>query len=208
VAARDVRYLLDRGYPSRSAIRFVGDHYRLPEEKRFVLARVLVPKKVARSRQEKLVSLGSLSGQDLAIDGYNVLITTESLLSGEPVYRCDDGFLRDTRGIFRKYKTSKVTKQALELIFGLVKEGESSSVLVLLDKQISKSGTLAAYMRKTMADFEISGNAKTAPDVDRRLKLSDAVIATGDGSIIDSRDRVVDIPAEVAKRMEIGVIVL
>lgn len=208
MAARDVRYLLDRGYPSQSAIRFVADHYRLPEEKRFVLARVLVPEKVAKSRQEKLVSSKSLRGQDLAIDGYNVLITTESLLSGEPVYRCDDGFLRDTRGIFRKYKTSRVTNQALKLIFGLVKESAPSSVLVLLDEQISKSGTLAAYIRKVMADFGIPGNAKTAPDTDRRLKLSEAVIATGDGSIIDSRDLVVDIPAEVAKRMDIKVIVV
>ncbi|MDM7912097.1 MAG: DUF434 domain-containing protein, partial [Methanotrichaceae archaeon] len=42
-AAVDVRYLLDRGYPRESAVRFVSDHYRLPQEQRFVLMRVVVP---------------------------------------------------------------------------------------------------------------------------------------------------------------------
>jgi len=141
-------------------------------------------------------------------DGYNVLITTESLLSGDPVYRCDDGYLRDTRGIFGSYRSSELTGIALNEILNLLKESEASWVGMLLDKQISKSGELAALIRRRMEYFGIRGTVKTAPDVDRQLKFAKSVVATGDGCIIDAADQVIDLPAELARRMNLEIIVL
>ena len=101
-AAVDVRYLADRGYPKASSIRFVSDHYRLPEEERFVLARVVVTCKITGIRRKKALSLDEIKGRALWVDGYNVVITTESLLKGLPVYQCDDGVLRDAQGDFQE----------------------------------------------------------------------------------------------------------
>jgi hypothetical protein len=199
-AARDSRYLVDRGYPKESAIRFVSDHYRLPEEQRFVLTRVVVPSDTAKARRGKIQQVEALLEGDLFIDGYNVLITVESLLGGKPVYLCDDGFLRDIQGIFRSYKTSDLTLPALEATFDLIASACLAEVEVLLDQQISMSGQLAELMRRIMAEHEVPGTARTVRDVDFQLKEMDGVIATADGSIIDAVVAVVDIPGEIARR--------
>jgi hypothetical protein len=199
-AAEDVRYLVNRGYPKESAIRFVSDHHRLPEEQRFVLSRVVVAAETAQLRRIKAVPAEALHGQEILVDGYNVLITVESLIGGRPVYMCDDGFLRDTQGIFRSYRTSDLTVSAIQEILIFIARPSPASILILLDQQISMSGRLAGLMREMMAKIRLPGTAKTARDVDRQLKSSRAIVATADGNVIDAAARVIDLPWEIARR--------
>ncbi|NYT02454.1 MAG: DUF434 domain-containing protein [Methanosarcinales archaeon] len=209
-AARDVRYLVNRGYPRESAVRYVGDHHRLPEERRFILSRVVVPEQAARERRRKAVSMEQIGGRDLHLDGYNVLITVESLLLGDPVYRCDDGMLRDVRGVFRSYRSSAVTAPALQAVLQLIAPLQSP-VQALFDQQISKSGELAGMVRGMMAELGVAGTARTALDVDRELKRAGGVggvVATGDGNIIDASLQVWDVPAEIARQQGIEVQVI
>lgn len=199
-AAEDVRYLVNRGYPKESAIRFVSDHHRLPEEQRFVLSRAVVAAEAAQSRRAKAVPSDALRDQDVLVDGYNVLISLESIIGGKPVYRCDDGFLRDTQGIFRSYKINDLTVPALQEMLNLLLCSNPASVVVLLDQQISMSGLLAALVREMMAKIGLRGTARTARDVDHQLKSSPAVVATADGNIIDAAVRVIDLPCAIARR--------
>jgi len=57
----------------------------------------------------KALRLHDLRGRVVFVYGYNTTITTQSLLAGYPVYLCDDGFVRDTRGFFRSYKASRIS---------------------------------------------------------------------------------------------------
>lgn len=202
-AARDVRYLVDRGYPKESAIRFVSDHHRLPEEQRFVLTRVVVASDTAKARRDKIQPWKALHKRALFIDGYNVLISVESLLGGKPVYRCDDGILRDIQGIFRSYRPSDLTAPALDAIFDLLACACPAVTEVLLDQQISMSGRLAVLIRRAMAEHDVLGMVRTAQDVDRQLKEMKGFIATGDGTIIDAAVKVVDLPGAIAGMKEI-----
>ena len=208
LAAEEIRYLLDRGYPSGPAVRFVSDHRRLPQEDRFVLSRVAVPSALAAARRKKRIPAERLAGRTVAIDGYNVLITVESLLSGAAVYLCDDGFLRDVRGIFRSYRSSEVTAPAIGEILSVLEGAGVAQAEVILDQQISRSGELAATIRGALADFGVQGEATTARDADRRLKVAPHPVATGDGAIIDAAMEAVDLPAEVAKRRGITPLIL
>ena len=203
LAAEEARYLVNRGYPKDSAIRFVSDHHRLPEEHRFVLTRIIVGAAIAYSRREKAQSLGALRANEVFVDGYNVFITTESLLAGCPVYLCDDGFLRDTRGIFGNYKISRFTAPALSQILDLLVQAEPAYVEVLLDQQMSRSGELSELVRGMMAERGLPGTASTARNVDHLLKVSRAVVATSDGNVIDSSKKIYDLPMEIAKRQGI-----
>ncbi len=207
-AAVDVRYLLDRGYPRESAVRFVSDHYRLPQEQRFVLMRVVVPTELARERRAKMLPLEALRGRAVFVDGYNVLIAVESLLGGMPVYKSDDGFLRDTQGIFRSYRASEITAPALSEILELIAAAAPSKVVILLDQQISMSGRLAGLIREMMGKRGVPGTARTARDVDHQLKFAEGVIATGDGNVIDAVSCVVDIPGLIALKKGITPVVL
>jgi hypothetical protein len=205
-AAIDVRYLVDRGYPKESAVRFVSDHYRLPQEQRFVLMRVVVPASLAGERRAKKLTVNSLSlkGKALFVDGYNVLIAVESLLKGLPVYEGDDGFLRDTEGIFSGYKASEFTVPALSQILDLLSSAAPSNVEVIFDQQISMSGRLAGLVREMMVKHGLPGTARTARDVDHQLKLAEGIIATGDGNVIDAVSCVADIPGQIALKMGIS----
>jgi Uncharacterized conserved protein len=197
----DLRYLLNRGYPTGPAVRFVADHYRIDRDYRNILSRAVLSEDVAGSRRRKAICLEDLRGRVLHIDGYNVLITVESIISGEDIFLCDDGFLRDMRCLFRKYRRSEATDEAIQLMIDTISRAMPSEILLLLDKQISRSGELASDIGEAFSAAGISGTARTARDVDRALKNSSAVVATSDGIIIDHISSALDIPALIAKRM-------
>ena len=199
-ALKEARYLIDRGYPKDSAVRFVSNHHRLPEADRFILMRVIVKSDVAWIRRQKALGLEDLKNHAIFVDGYNVLITTESLIGGYPVYLCDDGFLRDTRGLYRSYKTSPLTVPALTWILELLFKAQPARTEVLLDQQMSLSGELAERIRRMMDQESLPGTARTARDVDHQLKAAEKTVLTSDGNVIDSVDLVCDLPSEVAEK--------
>lgn len=170
-----------------------------------MLRRTVIAKEIAQSRMAKTVVLPALRSKAVFVDGYNVLITTESLRAGFPVYLCDDGFLRDVRGIFRSYRPSQDTSSALQEILNLLAEAGPAKVAILLDQQMSGSGELAGQIRIHMADLGLPGEARTARDADHQLKICSvgAIVATSDGNVIDAASSVIDLPAEIARRLSI-----
>jgi len=162
--------------------------------------RVVVASAQASARRAKLAPLEALNGKEILIDGYNVMITVESILEGCPVYLCDDGLLRDIRGIFRSYKPSEITDQALSEIIDLLALINPLRVEFLLDQQISMSGSLAAHIREMMALGGIPGTARTEMNVDHHLKVAKGVVATSDGNVIDAACLVADIPMEIVRK--------
>jgi len=199
---------VDRGYPKTSAVRYVSDHHSLPEKQRFVLQRTIVSADMALCRMTKALRLHTLRGRAVFVDGYNTLITTESLLAGYPVYLCDDGFLRDTRGFFKSYKASRISLCAFSEILDLLAGARPARVEVLLDQQISRSGELAERVRGLMTGRDLPGEARCARDVDHQLKVCGTIIATSDGNVIDAASSVIDLPAEIALRRGISPLLL
>ena len=189
---------MDRGYPAASAVRFVSDHHRLTEVQRMVLQRVIIPAGIALSRMDKALSLHEIRGREIFLDGYNCIITSESLLEGFAVYLCDDGFLRDTRGFFRRYRASRRATRPIQEILGLL--AGAGRAVFLLDCQISRSGELAAEIRGLMAQMGLEGDALCLRDVDRQLKCCQKIVASSDGIVIDSAPEAIDLPAEIARR--------
>jgi len=168
-AVKDVRYLLNRGYPRASTVNFVSNHFRLDEFERHFLVRCVFSQSEARSHKKKLVGIQAVRGKFLGVDGYNVLITLESLAKGDFVVKCDDGILRDLRGVFGKYKFSRQTVSAVESLVLLLKRARPRAVAVLFDKQVSKSGELAGIVRKEL----------------RKASSSDRVIVERAGKVWD-----------------------
>jgi hypothetical protein len=199
VAAKDIRYLLEKGYPKTGAIRFVSDHYRLSSEQRHILTRTVIKPEIARLRRKKRISCENITGRTLAIDGYNVLIAIEGALGNYPLWISDDGFVRDTMGKFRNFKMTESTNRAIEKLMGFLSVHSPSEVTVMLDRPISNSGKLAALIREKMKAYGIEGDVETADNVDYCLKAGNTdIVATSDGIIIDAVDLVTDIPACIA----------
>lgn len=190
-AAADIRYLLDSGYPQKGAISFVCNHYRLDENARHLFSRSIIPCSVSEKRRSKFLPCNMIRDNRLMIDGYNIIIGMESILEKRAIL-CDDGIIRDTKGISRKFRASEHTNKANEFIFSYLKGKNPLFVCFLLDSQISNSGILAESLRERIDHYGLKGDARTSRHVDHDLKVSHDIVATGDGVIIDAAKRVVN----------------
>jgi hypothetical protein len=77
-AVADFSLLLTKGYAGTSALKLVGDHFSLTQRQRLAVMRAACSDQQRQSRREHRVPVESLPGRPLAIDGYNLLITTEA----------------------------------------------------------------------------------------------------------------------------------
>jgi len=188
-AASDIRYLLDRGYPQKSAVGFVCSHYRLDVKARYLLSRTVLAREVSEKRKAKFLPCDKINS--IVIDGYNIIIGMESILE-KKAYLCDDGVIRDIKGAFRSYKVSSNTEGAVGYILEFLKEMKPENVVFLLDAQISKSGMFAEMLREKLGAAGLRGNARTSKHVDYDLKRCREIVATSDGVIIDEAERVVN----------------
>lgn len=198
-AASDIRFLLERGYPQKSAVGFVCDHYRLDVKARYLLSRTVLAREVAERRLAKFLPCEKIEGSSIVIDGYNIIIGMESILE-KKAYLCDDGVIRDIKGAFRSFKVSSNTENVVGLILGFLKEMKPENVVFLLDSQISKSGMLAQRLRKMLGEAGLKGDARTSKHVDYDLKRCGEIVASSDGVIIDEAGRVVNLLRCVIER--------
>ena len=111
-AAADLCWLLDRGYASRSAVELVGNRHNLTCRQRMAVSRHACAHEDVQRRQKLRVEPGRLQGQELWLDGYNVLTVLESALAGGIVLLCRDGCCRDIAGIHRRYRKVNETLPA------------------------------------------------------------------------------------------------
>ena len=201
----DLRYLLDQGYPRGSAVNFVSNHHRLPLRERHLIARCVFSKQEAVKHRQKIVRARTVRGKWLGIDGYNVVITLESILTSKQVVRCDDGFVRDLRAIFGKYKASSATEHAIEEVLKVVAKARPSKVAVFFDKQVSRSGELAGKVRRGLEELGLKGDSRAVGGVDFRLRGFD-VVASSDRAVIKRAKAVWDIPAELLRRKKANIL--
>lgn len=196
-AARDLRYLLERNYGLKASLKLVGDRFRLTARQRHFLFRAVSPPSLAARRRAKRIDLSRLRGRLLAVDGYNVLITTEAALAGAPLVDSDDGYLRDIVGAFASYRKNEHTPRALDLILEVLKESAPSETVFYLDGAMSRSGHLAEEIRERLRAAGIPGTARTVHAPDREIRVSESIAATSDSALIDKVERVVDLPREI-----------
>ena len=200
LAIDDLRYLLSRGYGRGNSVKIVGDRYLLDQTSRLILYRAVYDGETARMHRLKLVESEAVSGRRLSIDGYNVLITVESMLRKKPLILCDDGFIRDVSGIHGKHKPTSYTEHALLLVMGLLASIHPSETHFFYDSQVSRSGELAALTRTLLTRFELEGNAKTAKQADNDTLRYGDILSSSDTVLIERGKELFDLAAEVARR--------
>jgi hypothetical protein len=197
-AIQDLRYLLNRGYPRSSAVKFVGDRYLLNKPQRLLLYRGVFPDEIANMRRSKLVGSERVSGSRLSIDGFNVLWTVSSAMRGDPVYICDDGLIRDLSGIHGSVEGRQVS-EPLEIIVSTVSSLRPREVLFFFDKSISRSGEIAGEARRLISHYQLTGNATTVPSPDHAVLTSGEIIATSDSVVADKAASLFDLAGYIIK---------
>lgn len=199
-AARDFRYLLNRGYPRQASLNLVGNRYDLETEARQILHRGVFAGEVAAARRAKLWALTDLAGQPLALDGHNVLITLESALRGLTLVAADDGFIRDVAQLSRAYRDSPVTRQALALLAMYLRSRHPGPLTILYDAPMKRSGELAGQTRESFAAQGLYVEARAVPVPEEELLAFPGPVASSDTHLIDAKEVVVDLVGEIIRR--------
>lgn len=200
-AAQDLRFLLGRGYPQLASLTLVGNRYNLTYDARQLLHRGVFDPVLAARRRSKLCLVRDLTGQPLALDGHNALITVECGLSGLPLIAADDGFIRDIGQISHRYKPSAITDRALILISRFLADGDVGPVMVWYDAPMSRSGELAKHTRQILQEYGLLGEVEAVLQPENKLMAFQGVIGTSDTQLIDQATAVVDVAGEIIRRL-------
>jgi len=191
-AYEDLKYLLNRGYRKSVALNFVANHYRLRKDERHLLARCVFPDSWVEEVTRKLLPPEGVKGRVLGIDGFNVLITLESLLAGKAIL-CEDSLVRDLeyRG---KYRPHEGTEGNLRLIVSALAELSPAKTVFFYGKNNPGSGVVGRLTRELLDEFGIPGDVKLVKSPDHELKAFKTV-ATADVGVIKFSSWVLDLPA-------------
>lgn len=198
-AGADYAWLLTRGYAEKSALKLVGDRHGLDARQRMAVRRTACSDPALESRSSREVSLAECSSQSMGIDGYNVLVTVESALSGGIVLIGRDGCCRDLASMHGTYRKVQETVPAVELIAEHVVALGAESVDWYLDKPVSNSGRLKALMADVL---EARGwlnlfNIELLDSPDRALAVYPGIAVTADGPVLDRCGRWTNLVGEI-----------
>ena len=199
-AAEDFRYLLNRVYPRKAALEWVGNRYQLTSDQRHLLHRGVFSDADSGARRKRKIPIERIRNKDFVIDGYNVIITIEAGLSGKHLILGDDGFIRDISGLSGNFKKTEMTEEAIRLILDVIKKVKPRHTLFLFDAPISMSGRLAYQVRDGLRRKELPGDAKAVKVPEKILIGFPGVVATSDTAIIDQSKKVVDLAGEILKK--------
>lgn len=197
-AVDDLSWLLSRGYSNRSALKLVGDRYALRERQRVAVLRCSCSTACVEDRLRRQVVPEDLAAQTVLIDGFNILMTTESLLGGGVVLGGRDGCLRDLAGVHGTYRKVHETAPALELIGGWLVQHRVARACWYLDQPVSNSGRLKQQILQTAQTHAWNWSAELVPSPDRTLRTGAGIVASADSGVLDFCKRWVNLVRAVA----------
>ncbi len=190
----DYKYLKEKGYPDKAALKLVGDRYMLTRMGRNCLFRGVIVADAAEERRQKLVPPRELEGGSLGIDWYNVLITVESYLHGALLFIADDGIMRDSSAVHGSFRKSAATEKAMAEIVQSLRVLEPRRVDVFLDSPIAFSAVMAEEVRGNLAGVDgLAYEVSLAHTADFPLKSYPGIVASSDSIILDAALKVFDL---------------
>jgi hypothetical protein len=143
-ALTDMHYLLSRDYPVRSSLALTGNRYRLRARQLQALQGMACSESDRQLRQRKELTAQQLAGKTVFLDGFNILILLETLLSGGFVFKGLDGCYRDISSIYGTYKKVRQTEEALVRVGDTLHDLGVEKVIWIFDAPVSNSGRMKA----------------------------------------------------------------
>jgi hypothetical protein len=185
VATAELSWLLGRGYQQKSALKLVGDRHALRERQRLAVSRAACSDESRERRRASRVDASAVAGEELIVDGFNLVITLEAALSGGVLVLCRDGCVRDLSSVHGSYRAVEETERAV-LLAGEVLEGlRPASVLWLFDRPVSNSGRLAGRVRRAAEERGWPWEVEVVFNPDRAVEGSGRVAVTSDSNVLD-----------------------
>lgn len=196
-AVVELSWLLSRGYAEVSALALVGNRHSLTARQRTAVMRCACTDEQRERRRARAIAPEALGGRDLEIDGFNALIVSESALSGGLVLVGRDRAHRDLASVHGTWRRVEETTRAIEALGEVLARAAPRSVRWRLDRPVGNSGRLRALLAEIADARGWAWEIALDDSPDRALAATSAVVASGDGWILDRAPAWVDLPGAV-----------
>lgn len=196
-ASRDLCWLLDRGYGIASATELVGDRHHLSRRQRIAIARCACSNEARDRRRAHCVAPPQLRGQELWLDGFNVLTVVEAALGGGVILIGRDGCCRDVAGIYSRYHKVAETVPALQAIGKAASQCAVTKCHWWLDSPVDNCGRLKDIIRRVAAEADWPWEVELVTNPDRVLSAAAQIVSSSDHAILDRCQRWFNLAREV-----------
>ncbi len=194
-AQQDILYLLEQGYPIKSASTYVGNHYILSERQRIAIVRATANSETLIMRRNKQLPVKG-PYKKVAIDGFNVIITLEVALSASTLIRCMDGTIRDLAGLRGTYRIIDKTEKAIELLGDKLSELQIEEAVIYLDSPVSNTGRLKQKILDLLSEKPYQVLVELVDNADVILERLDHVV-TQDSIILNKCLNWINLTADI-----------
>ncbi|TAE12967.1 MAG: DUF434 domain-containing protein [Bacteroidetes bacterium] len=184
-AVQDLSWLLSRDYPDNPSLQLVGNRFRLTERQMIAVMRCACSEQAREKRAGKEISIADIAGKEVSIDGYNLLITLESALSGGVILLGRDNCYRDLASIHRTYRKVEETLPALMMIGEALQELGIHKAQWYFDSPVSNSGRLKGIVTELAQERGWDWQTELVFNPDKVLIESSQVVITSDSWILD-----------------------
>lgn len=184
-ATSDLSWLLTHDYSLTASVKLVGDRYSLRQRQRLAVQRSACSDQASADRGAKLVGVKELAGAELAIDGFNLLMTVEAALSRAVIIQGRDRCYRDMASVHGTFRLVHETLPALNLIGDYLEMAKPASVHWFLDSPVSNSGRLASQIRQSATDRAWYWDVQLVTDPDAILRKTDSIVVSADSVVLD-----------------------
>jgi hypothetical protein len=188
-ATSDLCWLLDHGYGIGCATELVGDRHHLARRQRIAIARCACSKAARERRQAHCVEPAQLRGQELWLDGFNVLTAVETALGGGVILIGRDGCCRDVAGVYSHYHKVEETLPALRAIGQMAAHWAVGKCRWLLDSPVSNSGRLKGIIQAVAAGTGWPWEVELVVNPDKVLSVTGQIVSSSDHAILDRCNR-------------------
>ncbi|WP_165852251.1 DUF434 domain-containing protein [Chryseobacterium pennae] len=185
LAVQDMQYLLTRGYAEKAGSDLVGNRYRLKTRQIQVLRGASASDGQIQNRKEKLLEISDLKDKTVYLDGFNVLILLESLLSEAYIFEGVDGCFRDLSGVHGTYKRVNQTQRAIELVAVFFQKAQIQKLVWIFDQPVSNSGRIKQIVLDFAVENQFNWEGELQYNPDKFLAESSGIIISSDAWILD-----------------------
>lgn len=184
-AVQDMRYLLSRNYTEKASSDLVGNHYRLKARQIQALRGASASENQIEKRKNKELQISDLNNKTIYLDGFNVLILLESLLSDAYIFEGTDGCFRDLSGVHGTYKRVNQTQQSIELVATSFKKSQAENLIWIFDRPVSNSGRIKEMILDFAKENNLNWNVELEFNPDKFLAENAEIIVSSDAWILD-----------------------
>ncbi|WP_207420653.1 DUF434 domain-containing protein [Desertivirga brevis] len=184
-ALDDMYFLLSKDYPPKATLSLVSNRYQLRQRQILALQGMACSARDLESRKLREISPDAVRRRKIYLDGFNVVIILETLLSGGYVFRGLDGCYRDISSVHGTYKRVQQTENVLIAIGKALEVLDTEQVVWIFDAPVSNSGRLKTLCYEIAAQHGFPWEVYLDNSPDKYLIAEGRLIASSDAWVLN-----------------------